>query len=76
MVRLMLCRFIRISTQVSEFVVVRDTLCLKIVAVWWLGAYWNPTSADNITYHMVQLESQISNGFSSQTLYYAMKNVR
>jgi hypothetical protein len=81
MVRLMLCRCIRISAQVSEVDVVPASapLCLKIVAAWAQYANWNPPLMDdNITYHMVQLGSSpfYVSGESSETLYYAMKNVR
>ena len=72
MVRLILCRCIRILTQVSEFVVVLAPLCLEIVAVWSPSTSWNTTSDEFVTYHRVGLETHIPN---NQTLYYAMKKV-
>ena len=69
MVRLILCRCIQISAQVSEAVVVPAPLCLKIIAVWSPLADWNTISGDNVTCHQVELQSQTL----SQILYYATK---
>ena len=78
MVRLILCKCIRISVHVRMDVIFLALSCLIIVAAWSNGSNVTYSLSDSVAdhgiYHKIQLQSPImSNEVSS--LYYAMKDV-